>query len=1212
MPELSNGGSGSRTSRSGRSNSKVQTSAGPTTTVQIQNQKLATQNSQSIMSGGLAEANAIGKMGQAMSGFFGAIAKVDSDLVQVERAEQLRVASESKAERNRVKAEIRSEAKYQHRKKVNKKERELSAYAAQQERIAQAKRDTTTRNVNRYLAEVEADAKQEAHNLEVVENIGVVNTQVNSLFQAFDENVVRDFNVETNEIGFAQTATDFFEVNFVPTGNDILDQKIKNDFDQKVVPLISKFSEERETAHRTNLMNGLSTEVATREMPMYGHNFADDIARVVGISPSLTFTEASSKILQMYVNSAKLNGKFKPLARFLSDEKVIPKGDGFVSFSTEFPEMSANLFDAGYKEHQATSGQEADQNSTSLMNEINSLTPNADSTAEIAVLQFELIQHSDRYGDEVGTNKMISALSKKVEKIAEANALSEQWNKATMGSQSLLPMPEFKSNQQAYITQNPASNYTDTTSSAEDYATISTNAVGMILNHKDATGIVSDKVKYSLSSMLTSVNDPVSRTRGYQMLQKLDAVDSAISADILKGNEHAAAFYSAVKEGYIDLSVISEDFDLVAQLQDVQLIKDTQAATFVELGVETKGEMFASIMDNSSVIGLQYDDNDHMETIAAALGLDEDDIFISPNGAVAKEFLALHTSMTITDRNSGGSLDADGIAAQVWKQMLPNLSSNLVNEGRSKVVFKQDAKPLPPLLSVIDGNVSIQMPEGNNQPNPLDRDNPINASDNMNTAVQAWSAKGLVEGNLGFVAMDDGSGQFALTTDSGVGREKLFLGTGVAFDLGTIVKTGGAPASLGQGLASAIADSNAPKAKESIVTFTGDKATDEAALAEVAMVEGSQFVAVYPANTSQAAIADGSAEAMGYNIAVFPHMAKTNRPSTYYTDAQLKTMSKGNNKNDMTIRSYHGPAFDKTKRNGDHSFQEDLNQQIRHSKSQSAIDQSALLQEGVMNELQLAGKVSDKVGLTVPLKAGFVPDITASGIFNAAENASWFIQDAYIRVKEHMGTESDPEYTSQRFEMIAEREAWRSGSYWDGVKSAPNGKGYRTVGYGYNMDSVGHKDLFIKTLQVNEKYFDDVHSGRVEITEAQGRKLFDAAVDEAESVVDNRLKGVDLNHQQRLALVSMAYNSPKLIGQNLVGHLKGGRMEKAVEEILYKSNGSRMLGLYNRRYEEALTFVGANRIHGIPSYLAYMATVLPEKYAAQYAASVAAGNENTV
>ena len=209
-----------------------------------------------------------------------------------------------------------------------------------------------------------------------------------------------------------------------------------------------------------------------------------------------------------------------------------------------------------------------------------------------------------------------------------------------------------------------------------------------------------------------------------------------------------------------------------------------------------------------------------------------------------------------------------------------------------------------------------------------------------------------------------------------------------------------------------------------------------------------------------------------------------------------------------------------------------------------------------------------------------------------------------------MGTTSDPEYTEQRFEMIAEAEAWRSESYWDGVKSAPNGKGYRTVGYGYNMDSVGHKDLFMKTLQVGSDYFDSVHAGDIEITEAQGRKLFDAAVGEAESVIDNRLNGVDLNHQQRLALVSMAYNSPKLIGKNLVGHLKSGDIDKAVEEILYKSNGSRMLGLYNRRYEEALTFVGANREHGMPSYLAYMATVLPEKYAAKYAASQEAQNKD--
>ena len=62
-------------------------------------------------------------------------------------------------------------------------------------------------------------------------------------------------------------------------------------------------------------------------------------------------------------------------------------------------------------------------------------------------------------------------------------------------------------------------------------------------------------------------------------------------------------------------------------------------------------------------------------------------------------------------------------------------------------------------------------------------------------------------------------------------------------------------------------------------------------------------------------------------------------------------------------------------------------------------------------------------------------------------------------------------------------------------------------------------------------------------------------------------------------------------------------MEEAVNEILFKSNRTRMLGLYNRRYEEALTFVGANREHGMPSYLAYMATVLPEKYAAKFAAS---------
>ena len=88
--------------------------------------------------------------------------------------------------------------------------------------------------------------------------------------------------------------------------------------------------------------------------------------------------------------------------------------------------------------------------------------------------------------------------------------------------------------------------------------------------------------------------------------------------------------------------------------------------------------------------------------------------------------------------------------------------------------------------------------------------------------------------------------------------------------------------------------------------------------------------------------------------------------------------------------------------------------------------------------------------------------------------------------------------------------------------------------------------------------------------------MFDYKVQESEKIVQDRLEGVPLNASQRIALVSMAYNSPALIGPNLVDHLKKGDAASVSYEILNLSNGNKLSALDARRKREHDQFFGNN------------------------------------
>ena len=171
------------------------------------------------------------------------------------------------------------------------------------------------------------------------------------------------------------------------------------------------------------------------------------------------------------------------------------------------------------------------------------------------------------------------------------------------------------------------------------------------------------------------------------------------------------------------------------------------------------------------------------------------------------------------------------------------------------------------------------------------------------------------------------------------------------------------------------------------------------------------------------------------------------------------------------------------------------------------------------------------------------------------------------------------DYATRRYNFVSEVEGNKLKSYRDT-------SGKRTVGVGFNMDAPGAESRFIEATGKDSQYFREVYNERANITQDESRKLFDVSIADAESVVDSRLGSADLSENQRISMVSMAYNSPSLLGPNLTAAANSGNDAAVRDEILYRSNGGNIKGIANRRYKEAALWSSGN---GIPAHKTYMA-----------------------
>lgn len=239
---------------------------------------------------------------------------------------------------------------------------------------------------------------------------------------------------------------------------------------------------------------------------------------------------------------------------------------------------------------------------------------------------------------------------------------------------------------------------------------------------------------------------------------------------------------------------------------------------------------------------------------------------------------------------------------------------------------------------------------------------------------------------------------------------------------------------------------------------------------------------------------------------------------------------------------------------------------------------------------QAAGDAAPSSGVTKPLPEVRSPADIVEGL--RAMRSQLQTQRGGLPVENNL-TPVEAGYAQKRFEFISGEEATRRFAYDDAtgrqVRPGTPKRGNITVGIGFNMDRPDARNVMRTALGVGDKEFDEIYSGRKSLTDLQIRKLFDFNANEAEAIVAERFKGVNLRDHQRLALVSMAFNSPRLLGPKLVDAIRNNRSPEAIHEILHNSNRRGIRGLAARRWREAFMFNGAaSETAALPAFADYM------------------------
>lgn len=134
-------------------------------------------------------------------------------------------------------------------------------------------------------------------------------------------------------------------------------------------------------------------------------------------------------------------------------------------------------------------------------------------------------------------------------------------------------------------------------------------------------------------------------------------------------------------------------------------------------------------------------------------------------------------------------------------------------------------------------------------------------------------------------------------------------------------------------------------------------------------------------------------------------------------------------------------------------------------------------------------------------------------------------------------------------------------------------KGIPTVGVGGNLQSPEIPQI-LEDLGTSRE---EVLSGK-QLTPEQQEGLLDSQIQEKRNYFDNIRKRdfpeADITENEKTALESMMFQSPKLIGPNMRQLLQENKDIEAAKEILLRSNKEKSPGIAKRRLEESRMFAG--------------------------------------
>lgn len=240
--------------------------------------------------------------------------------------------------------------------------------------------------------------------------------------------------------------------------------------------------------------------------------------------------------------------------------------------------------------------------------------------------------------------------------------------------------------------------------------------------------------------------------------------------------------------------------------------------------------------------------------------------------------------------------------------------------------------------------------------------------------------------------------------------------------------------------------------------------------------------------------------------------------------------------------------------------------QASHPLDLSALDNvtdpneyDRLMNEAVQNQLKQGGLISPTTNTT-----NFQTE-ASGGTEGFTKNVSQQIARNTPNVFDR--PDSSDSYMEERFKRITSHEGWKDTVYKDAL-------GIKHIGYGFNIEEPTNRDVFKRALKTDDKHLDAIKDGTKKLSLREGRILFEASVGNAEKLITQKFGDLPLKGYQRMALVSMAYNHPALIGPNLTKYVRAGDFKSAKDEILNRSNKYNLKGIANRRIDEANLFSG--------------------------------------